>query len=262
MNYSKSKPSAPLTEVMTKAIIASGKGPQLKSAEGLLELEHKKGFGYRILLGELIFACVVCRLDIAYSLSLLARYAEYPLELHYDGLRGVAKYLRETKDKPIIYWLQKPLMDLSPGNFIPYDVTDDMDFSYPEDPYRLHADADSSHATDLETHRSTSGHALFLLALLWLSKLQSTCALSSTDAEFMQAVICAKGVKYGRHVLDGIERKQKGPSPIREDNTATIVMINQQRPTKRTRHIDTQWACDSGVERERRYYPTVCEYEG
>ena len=150
MNYSKSKPSAPLTEAMAKAIIASGKGPPLKSTEGL-ELEDKKRFGYRILLGELIFACVICRLDIAYSLSLLARYAEYPLELHYDGLRGVAKYLRETKDKPIIYWQQKPLMDLPPCEFVPYNITDDMDFLHPEDPYRLHANADSSHATDLES---------------------------------------------------------------------------------------------------------------
>ena len=215
MNFSKSKPSAPLTEAMAKTIIASGKGPLLKSAEGL-KLEEKKGFGYRVLLGELIFACVVCRLDIAYSLSLLARYAEYPLELHYDGIKGVAKYLRETKDKPIIYWRRVPSMDLPPGDFVPYDVTDDMDFTYPEDPYRLHADADSSHATDLETRRSTGGHVLFLFAsaVLWLSKLQATCALSSTEAEFMQAVICGKGVKYGRHVLDGIERTQKGPSPI------------------------------------------------
>ena len=46
----------------------------------------------------------------------------------------------------------------------------------------------------------------------------------------MQAVICAKGVKYRRHVLDGIGRKQKGPSPIREDNMAAIMMINQSRP--------------------------------
>ena len=42
-------------------------------------------------------------------------------------------------------------MDLPPGDFFPYNIIDDIDFSYPEDPYRLHADADSSHATDLES---------------------------------------------------------------------------------------------------------------
>ena len=77
---------------------------------------------------------------------------------------------------------------------------------------------------------------MFASAVLWLEKLQETCAISSTEAEFMQAVLAGKGVKYGRHVLNGIGRTQNGPSPIREDNMAAIMMINQQRPTKRTRY--------------------------
>ena len=44
-------------------------------------------------------------------------------------------------------------MELPPGNIVPYDITDDIDFLYPEDPYRLYADTDSLHVTDLETHR-------------------------------------------------------------------------------------------------------------
>ena len=92
MNFSKSKPSAPISVAMAKAIIESGKGPPIKSVDGL-KLEEKMGFGYLNLLGELIFACVVCCLDIAYALSLLSRYAEYLLELHYDRLKGVTKYL-------------------------------------------------------------------------------------------------------------------------------------------------------------------------
>ena len=78
-------------------------------------------------------------------------------------------------------------------------------------------------------------------AVMWMAKLQPTPAISSTEAEFMQAVSCAKCVKYGRNVMNGINRMQVEPSPIREDNMAAIMMINQQRPTKRTRHIDTQW---------------------
>ena len=150
MNFSKSKPTVPISVAMAKAIIESGKGTLLKSAEGL-KLEEKKGFGYRILLGELIFVCVVRRMDIAYSLSLLLRYAEYPLEIHYDGLKGVTKFLCKMKDKPIIYWRREPLMDLPPGDLVPNEITPDMKFDYPDEPYRLHCDADSSHAADLET---------------------------------------------------------------------------------------------------------------
>lgn len=242
MKFSKTKPSAPLTEAMAKAIMEAGRGPLLKSPEGR-KIEDEKGFQYRVLLGELIFVMVVTRLDIAYALSLLSRYAEYPMPIHYDGLRQVTKYLRETRDKPLIYWRRKPMYDLPPGDFVPYEIPDDLDFNFPEDPYLSSAEVDSSHANDLETRRSTGGHILYLFctAVLWLAKLQTTCAMSSTEAEFMQAVSCAKCVKYGRSILNGIGRDQNGPSPIKEDNMAAIMIVNQKRPTKRTRHIDTQW---------------------
>ncbi|GFH49019.1 hypothetical protein CTEN210_05495 [Chaetoceros tenuissimus] len=32
-----------------------------------------------------------------------------------------------------------------------------------------------------------------------------------------------------------------GPSPINEDNKACIMMVNQGRPTDRTRHLAIQW---------------------
>ena len=68
-----------------------------------------------------------------------------------------------------------------------------------------------------------------------------TVATSSTEAEFMQAVMTGKNVKWIHHILIGIGRAQSGPSPMHEDNKAAIMMVNQQRPTTRTRHIDTQW---------------------
>jgi hypothetical protein len=38
------------------------------------ELEVDVGFGYRQVLGELVYAYVVCRLDIAYAITLLSRF--------------------------------------------------------------------------------------------------------------------------------------------------------------------------------------------
>jgi len=34
---------------------------------------------------------------------------------------------------------------------------------------------------------------------------------------------------------------QTGSSPINKDNMAAIMMVNQSRPTTRTRYIDIQW---------------------
>jgi len=71
-----------------------------------------------MLLGELIFAFVAIRLDIGNAMSLLSRYAEYPAKVHYVGLKSVARYLRETKRRPIIYWRRKPMPNLPRGDFV------------------------------------------------------------------------------------------------------------------------------------------------
>jgi hypothetical protein len=106
------KPKAPLSDLMAKDIIESGKGPLAKTPEAK-ELESQMGFPYRMLLGELIFAFVVVRLDIGYAMSLLSRYAEYPAKVHYLGLKS------ETKRRPIIYWRRKPMPNLPRGDFVP-----------------------------------------------------------------------------------------------------------------------------------------------
>ena len=74
-----------------------------------------------------------------------------------------------------------------------------------------------------------------------MSKILTVNSATSTESEFMQTVLAAKGVKFIRHVMNEIEQFQTGPSPMNEDNAACIMMINQSRPTNRTRHIDIVW---------------------
>ena len=240
-HYSK-RVKAPLAEQLAKDIMDAGKGPVTNTPEWM-KLQHDAGFSYRQLLGEMIFACVTVRLDIAYALSLLSRYAAFPAKVHYLGLKSVARYLRETREQGLLYWRKEPLLHLPEGPLVPMTVPTDSIYTYPKDPYLIFADVDSSHANDLESRRSTGGHLIMYLgcAIHWVSKLMPTVATSSTEAEFMQAVMAGKNIKWIRHILNGIGRKQVGPSPIHEDNKAAIMMVNQQRPTTRTRHIDTQW---------------------
>ena len=73
------------------------------------------------------------------------------------ALKGVAKYCCETRDKPLIYWRQKLLEGLTVGDFVPCDIPDDLDFSFPEDPYLANVDVDALHATNKETRKSTGG---------------------------------------------------------------------------------------------------------
>ena len=73
------------------------------------------------------------------------------------------------------------------------------------------------------------------------SKLQVTVATSSTEAEFVAAVSAAKTAKYLHSVLSELGFPQSGPTILYEDNQAAIAMVNENKPTTRSRHIDIQY---------------------
>ena len=78
-------------------------------------------------------------------------------------------------------------------------------------------------------------------AIVYKTKVQPTVATSSTEAEFIGAVACAKEVKMLRSVMKELGREQTEPTPMFEDNQAAIAMINERKPTTRSRHIDVQY---------------------
>jgi hypothetical protein len=99
---------------------------------------------------------------------------------------------------------------------------------------------DASHATDLKTRRSITG-IIFCLAggaIAFKSKLQATVATSSTEAEFVASVQAAKMARYLRSILLELGHPQSAPTTLHCDNKSAIEMVNQDRPTERSRHID------------------------
>ena len=60
------------------------------------------------------------------------------------------------------------------------------------------------------------------------------------EAEFIAAVQAGKICKYLRSVLDEFGFPQDGPTTIYEDNQAAVAMVNENKPTPRSRHIDIQ----------------------
>ncbi len=78
-------------------------------------------------------------------------------------------------------------------------------------------------------------------AVAFKSKVQPTVSTSSTEAEFIAAVYAAKIAKYFRSILLELGFPPDGPTVLYEDNQAAIAMINENKPTPRSRHIDIQW---------------------
>ena len=84
---------------------------------------------------------------------------------------------------------------------------------HPSDMFTAYAYVDASHATCLCTQRSTGIHVqcLGVTAISYKAKLQPTVATSSTEAEFIAAVSCAKELKHVWHVLTQLGEPQLGP---------------------------------------------------
>jgi len=78
-------------------------------------------------------------------------------------------------------------------------------------------------------------------AVVYKSKLQTVIATSSTEAKFVAAMHAAKIARYLCSVLKDLGFAQEHPTVLYEDNQAAITMINQQKPTTCSRHIDVQF---------------------
>jgi hypothetical protein len=73
------------------------------------QLEKDVGFSYRQVLGELIHAYVICRLDIGFAVTSLSRFSQAPARDHYMALKNVVRYLGRTIDWGTVYWREKPV---------------------------------------------------------------------------------------------------------------------------------------------------------
>ena len=102
---------------------------------------------------------------------------------------------------------------------------------------------DAAYGNDPKRRRSTTGYALTYSggAIVYRSKAQSITAQSSTEAEVIAAVTAAKTVRYIRSVLDELGFPQTKPTPIYEDNASAIDIVNSQKPTERTRHMEIRF---------------------
>jgi hypothetical protein len=208
------------------------------------QLESQHGFCYWQVIGELIYAYVVARLDIGFAISFLSKYNRAPAAIHDRSLVRLAKYLRQHLDWGLVYWRIHALSTLPLGSFHPYTIVDPLLPAFPTiaETYNIVGFANAAHALDLKTRRSVSGICFLLAgaAIVFKSKTQSIVATSATESEFLCAVHAAKISKYLRTVLHKLRVPQSVPTIIYEDNRTAIDMVNSCKPTPWVRHIHIQ----------------------
>jgi hypothetical protein len=102
---------------------------------------------------------------------------------------------------------------------------------------------DSDWASDHLTRKSTSGFVFFLgnSPISWQSKLQSTVALSSTEAEYVSASIATQEGLWIRSLLREWGLSMSMPTTIWCDNKGAIQIAQGPVNNKRTKHVDIRF---------------------
>jgi transposase InsO family protein len=185
---------------------------------------------YRSLIGSALYLANMTRIDIAYTVNILCRYASAPKQKHWRAAKVLLRYLAGTKDISLVFNTVPTPLSLSANTII--DVTHHDVVVY----------SDASWGNDTQ-RKSTSGMLLLLYgnAVSWLSKKQSTIALSSTESEYMALTECTKEVVWMTSLLKQLVSYQQTALVLSDSQSAIAIASSPTSDHARTKHIDIRY---------------------
>ena len=183
-------------------------------------LDKKQTVQYQSMVGALLYAANITRIDIAFIVGQLCRYTSKPCVHHIQAATHVFRYLKRTTAACLIFGLQS----FDP-KFI--DVT---------------AYSDANWGSDLETGKSNSGGLVRFNGdiISWHSKRQKSVAQSSAESEYMALAETVKEVLWYRSWVYEIFGHYIRCT-IRCDNTAAIQLSQNDSIHNRSKHINIRY---------------------
>jgi hypothetical protein len=166
-------------------------------------LKSKDSDLYRSLVGALLYAANISRIDIAYAVGQLCRYTSKPCVHHLESAYRVIRYVRDTPELCLIFGLHSQNLFKS----------------------KIEAYCDSDWAGDKADGKSTTGCIIRFNGdvMNWLSKKQTSVAMSSAEAEYIAAGEATKELLWYRSwISEVLFEYVRGL--IRCDNQAAITL--------------------------------------
>ena len=168
---------------------------------------------YKKIVGNLMYLTTT-RLDVMFVVSLISRFMDCPIKLHFQSAKRILRYLKGTIDFGVLY--EKG------GNeeLIAYTYSD--------------------YARDLDDRKNTLGYVFMLSSgvMSWSSKKQHVVSLSTTEAEFIVTTSCACQAIWLRRILEGLNHAQHDSTIVYCDNSSTIKLSKNPVMHGRCKHID------------------------
>ena len=201
----------------------------------LYEARYHGPFNHTI--GQLLHIQQWTRPDINYAVSRLASFSRNPNKPAFLALEHLIFYIRSHLHEPIFF----PITYLSPNQPITYSFSRKQSTTYtlPSTPVFF---SDSAFGNILPQRRSMQSHCGLFNGVItsWSTNIQTTIAADSTDAELRSLYCTIKRLISFSHFLTSSGFNAATPSPIHlyGDNKASINIIQQNKISPRSRHLD------------------------
>ena len=162
---------------------------------------------YKSLVGSLLYLAKQTRPDIMFTVNILSRHMNAPINQHWMCGKRLLRYLQGSK-----------------GTYTK------------ETSYDLVGESYVDRSGDLNDRKSTTGNYFKLngrgAALSWGAKKQAIVALSWSEAEYRGMAAAVQEALYLKQLLEDFGIQQKHPIAIGEDNQSCIKLCQTQSCTK------------------------------
>ncbi|CAI7867440.1 unnamed protein product [Closterium sp. NIES-53] len=170
---------------------------------------------YPELVGCLMYLMTCTRPDLAYPLSILARYVapgRHRAE-HMAAAKRVLRYLCSTSGVGLVLGGRSPVV--------------------------LTGHADASWVDDLATQRLSQGYTFSLGSgsVSWRSTHSSSVLSSSCEAEIYAGAMAAQELRWLTYLLTDLGEPPRSPPVLYVDNKAMLALCREHRLEHRTKHI-------------------------
>ncbi|CAI7844392.1 unnamed protein product [Closterium sp. NIES-54] len=170
---------------------------------------------YPELVGCLMYLMTCTQPDLAYPLSLLARYVApgRHRKVHWDAAKRVLRYLCSTSSMGLVLGGRARVV--------------------------LTGHADASWVDDLATQRSSQGYTFSLGSgsVSWWSTRSSSVLSSSCEAEIYAGAMAAQELRWLTYLLTDLGEAPRSPPVLYVDNKAMLALCQEHRLEHRTKHI-------------------------
>ncbi|CAI7792588.1 unnamed protein product [Closterium sp. NIES-54] len=170
---------------------------------------------YPELVGCLMYLMTCTRPDLAYPLSILARYVAPGRHRpeHMAAAKRVLRYLCSTSGMGLVLGGRSPVV--------------------------LTGHADASWVDDLATQRSSQGYTFSLGSgsVSWRSTRSSSVLTSSCEVEIYAGAMAAQELRWLTYLLTDVGEPPRSPPVLYVDNKAMLALCREHRLEHRTKHI-------------------------